>query len=532
MRHINTLIILITIPLALLSQQEIRLSGHELITEKYSWLNTGNAAGLGRYNIQSHGISQLSYSSESGSYHRAQEGNSLSGINFYTERYDKLGKHLNVWGSFHFTMDREKERAWSDVISTYENSPYIFGSSVPGSYDRQMFDFKVKAATNKGMIRYGLGIDYKVGDLSRLRDPRTRVFLADYAAIPSVTIQLAPEHTLGLGASVRYIKEKMPNITTVQTDPNLAYYTFYGMENAEAITGGFKSFERQFESYLYGGQIQYELTLNNNSLLIDAGIVSHNQEIIEENKKTPGTYKDLNYYANLFYTHSTTNFLWKATVKSEMTLGAANENLQELQSFNDTITGVNSKNWVTIFTYKNRYISNDYKLQASVKVHRTENATTDYKWNAGVEAGIHSFLIRYNLPFSEMTVNRINIGMSGNYRLLNTQHNSIHLGASIKYLFSISNKLTLNALANTAPATGASTFETGTYNVAQNVVIPDFEYYSKQATQAGIECVYDRTLNLKKSKMTGYLKVGYNYTSSAADTNRRGYSVTIGIIPM
>lgn len=40
----------------------------------------------------------------------------MNGLNFFAERYTKIARNLYVWGSFKFTMDRESERAWSDVI--------------------------------------------------------------------------------------------------------------------------------------------------------------------------------------------------------------------------------------------------------------------------------------------------------------------------------------------------------------------------------------------------------------------------------
>ena len=216
------LILILSIAISTLSsaQSLVFTEEHELTQLLNPWSMFQNAAGLGVSPVKTHGVTELGYDKNSGDYHRAQEGSDLSGLNFYSERYDKLGKNWLVWGSFDFQMNREMNRYFSDVFFPYNSSPYIFGSSVKGNYDKQMFDLHAKFShIQKGKFTYGLGIDYTVADLSRLRDPRSRSYLADYAAVPAVTYQLSPAITLGLDGFVRYQKEKMPSIVTVQDDP-------------------------------------------------------------------------------------------------------------------------------------------------------------------------------------------------------------------------------------------------------------------------------------------------------------------------
>lgn len=107
-----------------------------------------------------HGDAWFGVFHSSGDYHKAQEGSRMNGLNFFAERYTKIARNLYVWGSFKFTMDRESERAWSDVILKEYTSPYQYGGSVKGSYDRQLFDLKVKLATGEPRTFYfGSGIE-------------------------------------------------------------------------------------------------------------------------------------------------------------------------------------------------------------------------------------------------------------------------------------------------------------------------------------------------------------------------------------
>lgn len=72
-----------------------------------------------------------------------------------------------------------------------------------------------------------------MGDLSRLRDPRSRVMLADYAIIPSMTSHgFQRWHALGLDFYYRFPgNNSLDNITTVQREKQFEYYLFEGLEN-------------------------------------------------------------------------------------------------------------------------------------------------------------------------------------------------------------------------------------------------------------------------------------------------------------
>ena len=107
-----------------------------------------------------------------------------------------------------------------------------------GSYDRQDISLTAAVGTTAfGPWRFGLRLDYQLGDLSRLRDPRSRSEMLDYRLSPSFTYSIG-RSTLGLEGHYRRYKEKIPDITTVQTDPNMKYYTMTGMENANGVVGG------------------------------------------------------------------------------------------------------------------------------------------------------------------------------------------------------------------------------------------------------------------------------------------------------
>ncbi len=531
-KHIILILSLLAFTLILRAQSPLQMEEYELNVLLHSWTQTQNAAGLGLSTIKAEGITELGYNQNAGDYHRAQEGNARNGIDFYSERFDQIGKNLVSWGSFNFKMDREKNRKWSDVMNTYNNNPYIFGSNVAGDYDRQLFDFHAKVGTRlPGKFNFGLGIDYKVADFSRLRDPRSRIFFADYAAIPGITFKLNEKNVIGLNLSVRYQKEQLPNITTVQDDPNLKYYSFFGMENADGIIAGYNSFERQFVSNFYGFDVQYAYKNDRIKFLLNAGTFIQNQDIFENLKQSPGSFHSINFKGNAVLNILLNRLLLNTSLVGNLKKGAADENLQELITVRDTATGIASQQWVTLHTYKNRFINNTSDAQFDLNIRNINTEKNDFSWIAGVNAGIMSFQNRYNLPLSEMNIHRGNAGIYGHYRILNMKNHRITLDAAINYEFGFDNLLTLGENSLVLPTQGASTFVEGTYEVATKVILPDFNFYNSSATKYNLETKYSFPLHFKKLNMIGYTKVFYEQTRSTSIGNWTSTGVSIGIIP-
>jgi len=515
------------------AQSNVYPEEHELTQLLNPWCMLQNAAGLGVSPLKTHGITELGYDKNSGDYHRAQEGNDLSGLNFYSERYDKLGKNWLVWGSFDFQMNREMNRYFSDVYFPYNSSPYIFGSSVKGNYDKQMFDLHTKfSSVQKGKFTYGVGIDYTVADLSRLRDPRSRNYLADYAAVPAVTFQLSYQITLGLDGFVRFQKEKMPSTLTVQDDPGLKYYSFFGMENADAVIGAYKGFQRDFESNFYGGDFQIAISKNKLNWTTSIGTEYQQQNVFGSIQQSPGSYKSLNYKVLSVFNLISNNLLINGTLRANYYQGAADELRQDLITVRDSTTGIASQQWITLFTYKNRYLTNSYNVDLDLSLRNFLESGKDYAWKVGLKLKSYGFDNRYNMPYSEMSIDRMTTGVYGQYRIFNHKNHTIRIFSGIDCDFSIKSKLTLSDGATTTPTSSSSTIEQGTYDIANQVILPDFGYYQDKAFSYKAETDYSFPLTLKKTTIVGFAKIFFKNTISDHHGSMMNAGVSIGIIPL
>lgn len=457
------------------------------------WLHSDNAAGLAFSNVYRGGLTTFENFYSSGNHHRVQEGSALNGIKFYSEGYSSFNDKLFARGHFKFSKYIEEDRAWSDVVNTYNGNPYIYGSSVRGNYDHQLFDLSLKVYSAAiGSFNYGFTIDYQVGDISRQRDPRTRTYMLNYSAIPSVTYSISEKSRLGLNAYYKYGKERMPNISTVQTDPNLQYYTFTGLHNVMGRVGGYKAFQRQFISDAVGGALQYNFVNQNVKLLLSAGGDLLWQETLGDKKQSPGSYNSYGFNITANLIHSSTGFVHNALLVAKYNNGGANEFRQTLFTERDTLTGVSTEYWVTDYVYKNRYVVETFDVQFSWKSIALKPNSQERKWSVGATSAFQSFENIYYLPKSEYAASKLIAGINGTMLLLDRGNHNLEISAFAQGAYS------LNVLLDLESDT----------EVAEFILGPDFEFHSRNTIEIGGSLTYTFPLRVPKmNAMTGYARL-------------------------
>lgn len=485
-------------------KRPLTLDERTVLLEKKIWAKTENAAGLMMDPYTENGQTEFSGSLSGGDLHRSQEGDGLNGIVFKTDRFDKINDKVWVWGAFRFDMNRETNRAWSDVISTYNSSPFIFGSSVPASYDSQMFDFRTKIGYNAmNGLKIGLGLDYLVGDVSRLRDPRTRTYLADYAVTPGVVYAITQKHAVGLTAKYRFRKDKMPSVMTVQENPDFKYYPMLGLENGEeprlndgaesgnGIIRGFSGFRRQYVSDFLGGALQYAYQADGISWITTGGVMYENQKILGDIKRSPGEFFSDNFDLSSHLQITKNNFLHQISLDGSYSRGFANEFIQSLNETRDPATGIVSKEWITNYVYTKQYELNTTSLNLMYKLSALD-ANGGYRWFADVCSGYNSAKNQYNQPLSYLKTANVQARINGGYRLWKRKDHVITVEAAFGILKSLKSDLLLNKTEN---------------DLAKNIWIPDAAYYRTNQISWRAEANYSFPLISKKIALTGYLKV-------------------------
>ena len=474
------------------------------------WRQTQNAAGLSLDSTANRGYAEFNFQHAEGDYRRVQEGDQSNQLQFITERYQAIGDYLVGYGRFQFDMDRTKHRSWCDVMRPYLSDPFFPGSSISGKYDTQQFDFSAALGTvSFSGFRFGARLDYQAGDLSRLRDPRSRSQLLQYRITPAITYT-ADRHTIGLNGHYDRRKEKIPNITTVQQDPNLVYYQMTGMEQASGITGGYSGFNREWVNHQLGAELNYNYRDQRLNSLTTASIARGVENIWGTYKYEPGRYTTYLYGVS---SHNRINdgcVLHELDLDMNFTQGYADEYRQQLLQERDPEKGYTTYRYETLLEYKKRY-----------QLHHT-NAQMHYRANFVDQQQVKSYLgvtfhltdanIRHLLPKSEMHYDFYDF--------------TGELGHSL-----FSDRLWIDAEGGYHLSRNAELLLAEATNYSQQVLVPDMRYYGADYWHASLALTCQLPLKVKGNIAMTYVKVHANYlrTVTAEKLDRLNLGVSLGL---
>ena len=352
-----------------------------------------------------------------------------------------------------------------------------------------------------------------MGDLSRLRDPRSRSRLEEYSVIPAATYHIADNHILGVSFKYGHRKEKIPNITTVQSDPTMKYYTFTGMEHANGVISGYNGFKREFVNQSLGLGLDYNFKHQKLQSLISVSYDKVNEDVWEEYKGSPGYYDETLYKIKSLNIFHSNRFLHSLNININSNKGKATELKQELISTVNPLTGVTSKRWNTLFEYKNRYTIDVLDLNIDYRLYSSKS---EYDYNYYVGSGLRYQTIKnkYNLPVSTFDMSTIEAAVEGGYRLINKKKGKLWVEPKISYHYTLD--VTLNLDDNTT-------------EYAKQVLIPDLEYYKASFVNSTLSLQYIFPMNIKNISNLWYVKIQGEYLKTNSSVDRKNGIITIGI---
>ena len=474
------------------------------------WRNTGNAAGLTVDSTRNRGIAMFDLSHREGDFHRVQEGGQRNQLEFFTERYQTIGKYLYGYGKFRFNMGRTKERAWCDVMRPYNSNPFFGGSNVMGKYDNQDFDLTAAVGTNSlGGVRVGARLDYQVGDLSRLRDPRSRSQLLDYKITPAVTWSFG-NNTLGAAAYYERRKEKIPNINTVQTDATLKYYIMTGMESAMGTTRGYAGFTREWVNHIFGGELSYGYQGTAFSSVSTIGMRNGHEGVYGTYKYEPGKYVNYGFDFTTQNRIQTGNAIHQLDIKAAYEQAYADEYRQELVITSDPQTGYNSYRYDTQITFKKRYQVNLLDASLRYRANLTDG-TAKINHFIGVFAELHNAKNKHLLPESKLEYGAMDLQLEGGSALLG---DCLWVEANAGYHFS--NKADLQLAERE-----------GDYAVS--VLIPDMAFYEADYWRAHLKLTWQFPLTIKGVRSRMFVSAYGDYLKTNNSLNRSQIGLSFGI---
>ncbi len=472
------------------------------------WRQTDNAAGLSLDTIRNRGYALFEFAHRDGDYRRVQEGGQSNQLTFKTERYQTIAGVLVGYGRFHFNMDHTKDRAWCDVMRPYNSNPFMPGSSVRGAYDTQLFDFTAAIGTIKLRgLTAGMRLDYKVADLSRLRDPRSRSQLLDYKLTPSLTYSMG-SHTLGLDGSYRRRKEKIGNVTTVQEDPNLSYYLMTGMEEATGSVGSYKGFGREWVDHRFGANLNYQFHQGAFNTLNTFGIERGSEDVLEDEKHEPGHYTSYEYRFSSANRLRSNRMLHELNIKLKYNEGFADEYKQQRIATKDPQTGLTSYAHETLIAYKKRYQVKVFAANLNYKAHFIEsNKERAY---AGAVLQWNKARNKHLLPTSTLEYGGMLLMAEGG--------------------LSIARRLWIDAKAGRFFSQNTSIcLADPTTDYAVGVLLPDMQYYEASYWRGHLQLTFEVPLKIKGTTTNWFVRAFGDYLSTNNSLNSKCVGVSIGL---
>ncbi len=485
------------------------------------WHNTSNAAGLSLDDSPNRGFASIGFNHRGGDYHRVQEGGAMNNMQFFTERYQRLGRYLYSYGKVDFNLGRTKDRAFADQYRPYNSNPYQSGSDIAGSYDHQDFDMVASVGTTDfSGWRFGLQLNYQLGDLSRLRDPRSRSQLLDYRLTPSVSYTMGG-HTLGLSGYYDRRKEKMGPLVTVQSDATLTYYLFSGMEYATGTIGGYSSFNREWVNHQVGAAMDYGYRSDSFHTLNSFGISRGEEYAYGTYKYEPGRYFTYLYNVQSQNRLLTGSVLHQVDVRMDWQQGYADEYRQQLIIKNDPQIGTTSYTYEKQLEFRKRYQVRTFDCAFRYRANflndapsrLLQQATASLKGYTGFSIDTHKASNRHLLPLSSSDFSRINFQLENGISLFKQ-----HLTADLTLGYSVSTRADLQ-LADDSSV------------LAQRVLLKDLPYYDANLIHGRLQVMYQFPLTIKKSRAMWFVKAFGDFTAanSAGHPNLYNVGFSVGL---
>ncbi|MCR4583951.1 MAG: hypothetical protein K5764_10440 [Prevotella sp.] len=523
------IMLLVGAAMALTARGQVTAESYRLSDERQLWQQTGEAAGMAfdfatTDSSANRGVAFFDLQHVGGSYHRIQDGEINNHLRFFTERYQKIGKWLYGYGAFDFNMERTKERAWSDVIRSYESDPFISGSSVYGDYDHQQFTLDARLATVRlGHFTYGAAIRYEVGDLSRLRDPRSRINLLDYRLTPSVTYTFgdaesnSPRHTLGLAVHYDRRKEKLPSLTTVQTDPNLQYYVMTGLEAATGTIGGYQGYMREYVNHEGGAALSYNYASQGLSSLTTVTLKRGIEYVYGTNKYEPGRYHTYHYGLQTYNRLQQGRLLHRIDATVSYQQAYADEYRQERISKTDSLTGYTSVSWRTTMEYRKRFQLKTLDLDLHYRLSFTDATQQRLRGYVGAAYLLHDVRSKRLLPVSSFDNAAHRVTLEGGYVIPSMKDNGdsrLLIDASIGYNIAAKSELDL---AN------------ATTDFAQAVLLPDQQLLSANYFRGHLQIEYQQPTTISGKKTQWFARAYGDYTGAQHSLYRTQIGCSLGL---
>ena len=489
--------------------QNTSLSSEKLLKLKTVWSGSSNASALHFFDIQNKiGKTYINYNYEKGDFHRFQEEKEFNEIGFFTNGYVIFNK-WKFYGDFNYFKNKNEGVKWVDVLEPYNDNPYTLGDSVGGTYHKEYFKMRGKAAYQiNEMLILGFDVKYKAGVGARRKDPRPSNLITSFDFLPGLIFNF---NKIKLGANFRYESAKEDISLNTVTD---YIYNFYHFKGLGTYTSSTEKDVRSNESNLFGGGLQFNFKGKKFTNLTEVNFHKKATDI-----KRGKTYPLQVVLLEKFNTSIASTFLFSPSEKyvNKLTLHFNDKHIYGHEPIVEPKLEQVSYQWSTVAKYT-LYWFNEQEIGIDYSYYKLIDAN-HFDWGGKISGKVvNSESSYYFVPeANEQTLNYF-IFNGTLEKEFQAKLNTITLMFDGSYRkgfnssFEIINKETL--------------LET----IKTDFIEHDFEYYNSQLLQFGGSIQFGRMVKIYKSPVQLFLNADYKrMVSQMNNTNRNIFNLKLGI---
>ena len=263
-KQIAITLIFIAIPLLSNGQEKVNTpAAYEQMKQKSQWQKSANAAGLLLDNPITYSETGVFYNSYKGNFHRPQEGESGSNLNFNSEGAVFVNK-IYAWGKFDYTRTTIKDANFNaSIIDPFRGMPYMVADTNRSEWRNQAYEMQMKVTTPilSDKLYFGLDAGYKAISGAKQRDPRTENYYYLFQIKPGVVYTVNDKHHVGANFDYFSLKEES-SMSKVNTYVDQEYYEMYGLGTSVQRIGTGRTTDYVGNSVGGGFQYNYQGPIN------------------------------------------------------------------------------------------------------------------------------------------------------------------------------------------------------------------------------------------------------------------------------
>lgn len=395
-------------------------------------LRYDNSALLHHMDIPVSGESKLTYFYQGGDFKHLYQGESLQGVQFTSERFERL-KDWVFYGSFDFRSFKERAVDMTSHAQPFRDNPYQIADSLNGDWNKQNYNLSLKVAAPKlaqDRLTLGMGLSYNVLTGARQKDPRPLNNSNELRLSPAVLYELSENHALGLTGAYQFYREDL-SVERINANQNYNMYKLLGLGEYEAgspIIISSNSIIRSYTGNKFGGELFYSCQREGLNWMI-SGRYHHYKEKAIDGSTFPKKAGHHSYHEYGLIS----SLSWKGTQKAQHLHVHWNQRDVSNREFHQ-LQNAATKQYETIYTSVfNTALKTDVGIEylfSRIKRNDVPN------WWLTIGADYHGFDNRYSVSRDLEIVDKITASLSFDkqYELRNGDALSFGLGSAYDFL--------------------------------------------------------------------------------------------------